>query len=466
MKTNRILVVDDEPGMCEVCSDSLQGVDGLQIETETDPTRAVERIRDEPYDLLLTDIRMPGLSGTDVLEAGRSADPDLPVIMITAFPTVDSAVECMKRGAVDYITKPFHPEHLVATVRRALEERRLREENSVLRRQVERGYAFNDIVGESASLDQVLDTIRRVADSDVDVLVHGETGTGKELIARSIHKLSNRANGRFVPVDSGAIPDALLESELFGHERGAFTGANSRSLGLMEYADGGTFFLDEIAELPLAMQAKLLRALQERKIRRVGGTEEIPIDIRVIAASSRDLEEMVREGRFREDLLYRINVVRVDLPPLRERRDDIPLLAEHFVKKTCEDSGRKVERVADEAMVALESYPWPGNIRELQNVIRRGVAMTRECCIGLGDLPDKVADAAKANGGRPLRGFFDEREQRVRTFEREYFARLLRRHDGDVTAAALDAKVPRGTLYRLLKENDMRASDFRASVEN
>jgi two-component system response regulator PilR (NtrC family) len=312
-------------------------------------------------------------------------------------------------------------------------------------------------------MQQVYSIIERVAASAVDVLVTGETGTGKELVARAIHRRSRRAAGPFVPVDCGAIPDALLESELFGHERGAFTGADARRIGLVEFADGGTLFLDEIGELPLPLQAKLLRVLQERRVRRVGARQENAVDVRVVAATARGIDAMVERGEFRRDLFYRINVVRIDLPPLRQRGDDIGLLAEAFANRAAQEMGRAALGLTGDAYQVLRGYAWPGNVRELQNVIRRAVAMTRGPRAGVEDLPDEIVAAAgrghEAEGAAV--GFFAQRAEHVARFERQYLSDLLARHLGDVTAAAREARLPRGTLYRLMKTNGLDGATFR-----
>ncbi|MDP1797329.1 MAG: sigma-54 dependent transcriptional regulator [Planctomycetaceae bacterium] len=325
---------------------------------------------------------------------------------------------------------------------------------------------FADFVGSGPAMQKVFTRIEQVATTDVDVLIIGETGTGKELVARSIHDRSRRMNGPFVAVDCGAIPENLLESEFFGHERGAFTGADAKRIGLLEYANGGTFFLDEVGELPLLLQAKLLRALQERKLRRVGGREEILIDVRVIAATARNLEQMIREKTFREDLFYRINVVRIDLPPLRMRGDDLGLLIEHFAQRYSREMGKAVVGITPEAYQVLAHYRWPGNVRELQNVIRRGIALTPGSMISLDDLPDEIVasagldEATEAVGGTAT-GFFAERERFVLKFERDYLTNLLRKHQGNVKSAALEAGLPRGTLYRLMKNHGLDGDQFR-----
>lgn len=307
----------------------------------------------------------------------------------------------------------------------------------------------------------VHDTIRRVADTDVDVLILGETGTGKELVAHSVHNLSHRNAGPFVPVDCGAIPENLLESELFGYERGAFTGADRQRTGLLESANGGTFFMDEVGDMPLVLQAKLLRVLQERKLRRVGGNAEVDIDVRIVAATSRDLDEMVRAKEFREDLFYRINVVRVDLPPLRERGDDLGLLTEFFAHQCAREMQRPIPAITAEAYAQLKRYHWPGNVRELQNVIRRAIALADGSRITVDDLPVSLVVAVDAEKGDGGLGYFEIRDEYLARFEKEYFRSLLERHRGNVKEAANEARLPRGTVYRLLGNHDIDPGEFR-----
>lgn len=461
MDDMRILIVDDEVGMLEVCNDTLDRLPHTDIVLENDSLVAARRLKDEHWDLLVADIRMPHLGGVELLRLAHEYAPDIDALMITAFPSVDSAVETMKLGATDYLTKPFLPDELRAAVRRILDNRRLRQENLLLRRQLERPYSFGEMIGSSEAMLKVFDTVERVAASNVDVLIEGDTGTGKELAARAIHSHSDRKDHSFVPVDCGAIPEDLLESEFFGHERGAFTGANRRSLGLMEFASQGTLFLDEIGELPLNLQAKLLRALQERCIRRVGGNSEIAVDIRIVAATSRSLDEEVRQHRFRSDLYYRINVVRIELPPLRDRLNDIPPLTRHFFARYAREMGLENAELDPAVPELLTSYPWPGNVRELQNVLKRLLVMAPGNCIGVADLPDEIRGAAGCglDAGQP--GFFDLRSQQLDAFERRFLRHLLETHGGDVTAAATDADVPRGTLYRLLNKHGLAPADYR-----
>ncbi len=467
MKKSKILVVDDEEGMLEVYVDTLQDLEGVEICPEKDSRKAAERLAEESFDVLITDIRMPGIDGVELLRIGRKYDPELPVLIITAFPSVETAVEAMKLGAVDYITKPFLPDDLLLTVRRLIRERRLNEENRLLRRQIERPFGFDEIIGKSPAMQKIFDTIKQIAPTNADVLIVGETGTGKELVARSIHRNSSRRNNRFVPVDCGAIPENLLESEFFGYERGAFTGAVTRNIGLLEFTDGGTFFLDEVGELPLHLQAKLLRVLQERKVRRLGGKEEIPVDVRIIAATSRDLKKEVEKGHFREDLYFRINVIQIELPPLRERDTDVLLLAEHFISRYAPESGKELYGLSEEAKKALLNYPWPGNVRELQNAIRRGIAVTCSQQLQLEDLPPHIAEFAKeeqrpTSPNQKKLGFFQMRELKIAEFEREYLIERLKETKGDVTAASKIAQIPRGTFYRLLKKYQIDPKKFRS----
>ncbi|MBI4624780.1 MAG: sigma-54-dependent Fis family transcriptional regulator [Verrucomicrobia bacterium] len=466
MPKARILIVDDEEGMLEVCADTLQRIPDTEIVLESQSGRAAERVVNESLDLLITDVRMPGVGGVELLRIAREHDPSLAVLMLTAYPTVKTAVEAMRLGAVDYIVKPFQPEELLALVRRLLESKHLRDENRLLRRQVERPFAFGELVGQSLPMRQVFERIQRVAESDVDVLIVGETGTGKELVARAIYQGSRRKHAAFVPVDCGAIPNELMESELFGHERGAFTGAQARSLGLLEFANRGVFFLDEIGQLPVRLQAKLLRVLQERRIRRVGGMKEIDLNVRVLAATSLNLEEEVRQNRFRLDLYHRIHVAQIELPPLRERAEDIPVLVHHFLDRYAKEMGKGAFELGPEVMEVLAHYSWPGNVRELQNVIKRTLALAPQTAISLQDLPDEIVARAGESFNHAGGGFFQVRERRLAAFEKQYFRDLLQSFRGDVAGAAQEAQLPRGTLYRLLKKHGLDPNDFRSGSNN
>ncbi|MDX1965109.1 MAG: sigma-54 dependent transcriptional regulator [Pirellulales bacterium] len=459
----RILVCS--PAGLSLPREELQRV--LRVEWVHAPstTEALRLAADTPCDLIIATHAPPTFDALELLGQALASDPAQPVIILDETPSVPEATQCLRRGAADYLAFPVGEEDLVAAVERVLRDRRRDAENRLLRRQVERTYAgFSDIIGASPPMQKVFGTIERLTGSSVDVLILGPTGTGKELIARAIHRRSPRAAQPFVPIDCGAIPENLIESELFGHERGAFTGAEARRIGLLEFADGGTIFLDELGELPLPLQAKLLRALQERKIRRVGGREELDVDLRVIAATSRDLDAMIRQGQFRQDLYYRVNVVRIDLPPLCQRGDDLGLLAEYFLHKHARETGRMITGFSPEAYQVLKQYPWPGNIRELQNAIRRALALTQGNKIEVDDLPDEIVVAAGTRGeavsDKP-QGYFALRDQHVARYELQYLSDLLARHHGDVPAAAREAKLPRGTLYRLLKNHALEPEDFR-----
>ncbi|MCI0566630.1 MAG: sigma-54 dependent transcriptional regulator [Acidobacteria bacterium] len=371
---DRILIVDDEKGMRDLLSIMLKN-DGYRVDAAESATRARELISRGSYDLVISDISMPDGSGVDVLRTARETQPDCIVILITAYASTESAIEALKLGAYDYIIKPFDVEELRIVLKNALEKRQLERENTLLKRELKETSRFDDLVGESPAMDQVKAMLDRVAPTNSTVLIWGESGTGKELAARAIHRRSPRRAKQFVSINCGALPDELLESELFGHVKGSFTGAVATKKGLFEVADGGTIFLDEIGDTSPAMQVKLLRVLQERQIRRVGGTEQLEVDVRIITATNQDLESMVREKRFREDLYYRINVIAIKMPPLREKREDIAALANHFLAKYTKIMGKRIRDISPDAMRQLMEYSWPGNVRELENVIERAVAL-------------------------------------------------------------------------------------------
>jgi DNA-binding NtrC family response regulator len=466
MKKPRILILEPTSAAVRQYRQALSPLGTPEFVATEVPVAALENLRAGSFDLAIVNLDATE-DGFAFLKDLRGLDAQLPLVVTTARPTVESATTAMRMGAGDYLAQPVDGEALRSAAERLLSDRRIEAEYELLRRQVERPYGFDDMIGGSPAMRKVFQTIEQVAGSDVDVLVHGETGTGKELIARSIHRRSRRAKGPFVPVDCGAIPENLLESEFYGHEKGSFTGAESRRIGLLEFADRGTFFLDELGELPLLLQAKLLRTLQERKIRRVGGREEIDIDVRIVAATARNLDEMIRQGQFRQDLYYRINVVRIDLPPLRERGDDIGLLAEYMAQRYGREMGREIKSITPEAYQVLKQYRWPGNVRELQNVIRRAIALAKGPLITLDDLPGEVVDAAgqgPSSGEGSVAGdvgYFELRDRQLASFEKQYLTELLSRHHGDVRTAACEAKLPRGTLYRLMKKHELDGESFR-----
>ena len=382
----RVLIVDDEQSLVDFLSVLCAG-EGLTVATAYSVGEARERLAESTPDLVLCDMMMPDGNGLDLLREIREADLPSSVVLMTAYTSTKSAIEAMKLGAYDYVPKPFDVDELKAVIERALEKSRLYEENVYLRRELEQRYGFGNIIGRSSRMRTIFGLIERVARTSSTVLIQGESGTGKELIARAIHFSSPRAGQRFLSVNCGAMPEALLESELFGHERGAFTGAVRDKKGLFQEADRGTLFLDEISEMTPTMQVKLLRALQEKVVRRVGGNLEEPVDVRIVAATNQVLAERLQRGEFREDLYYRINVIPIQLPPLRERREDIPLLVGFFLQKFSDQMGVPVKRISAEAMRMLEGYAWPGNVRELENLIERALALSTAAVLTAADLP-------------------------------------------------------------------------------
>ncbi len=401
----KILVVEDDEQLLEILVLFFQGK-GYFTKGVVTAEEALSIYED--FDIVLSDIKLPGeLNGIDLLERIKKSSPEVPVILITAYASVEDAVKALKMGAEDYILKPFDLETLEIVVRKALESSSLRREVEELRRELQAIYQEKKLVAKSPAMEKIMDLVRRIAPSDVNVLITGESGTGKTLLARVIHELSPRRRQKFVSINCAAIPEHLLESELFGHERGAFTGAVSKKRGLFEVAKGGTLFLDEISGMSLNMQAKLLTAIQDKKIRRVGGEEEIEVDVRIITATNQDIDEIVRRGEFREDLFYRLDVVRIELPPLRKRRQDIPLLVQHFIDQFNKKHDKGILGIEKDALVAMETYHWPGNIRELQNVVERAVVMETGSYITVQDLPEKLFQKKKIDSGINIEEFLE-----------------------------------------------------------
>src|SRR5262245_12203861 len=458
MSKARVLIVDDEKSMRDLLSITLEK-EGYDVDTAAGGELAIEMLHRETVDAVITDLRMPKVDGLQVLRAAKEISPDIAVIVITAVASTETAVEAMKLGAYDYLTKPFKLDEANLIVRNALERKRLKDENLYLRRQLETQHRFENIIGKSGRIAEVFDTIRKIADSPSTAMITGESGTGKELVARAVHFNSLRRDKPFVSVNCGAIPEGLMESELFGHVRGAFTGAVANKVGLFSAAESGTLFLDEITEIPPLLQVKLLRAIQTREIRRVGDTKDLKTDVRLIAASNRDLEGAVQEGILREDLFYRLNVIPIQLPPLRERREDIPLLVAHFLQKFGKELGKDVRGVTPEAMAVLERHHWPGNIRELENVLERAIVLGAGDMLTVDSLPESVRRE------RPVKGLENvdipedglDLEATLDTIEGRYLQRALDRTGGVQTKAAELLKMTfRQFRYKLQKHQMMR----------
>jgi two-component system NtrC family response regulator len=444
--TRKILVIDDDNSFRRVLEYNLQE-QGYEVKAASSGEEGLALFADQLPDLVITDMKMGGMSGLEVLKAIKAKSPETLVIIITAFGTVDKAVEAMKLGAYDYITKPINRDELKLVVEKALQANSLAEENRDLKQRLEDRVDFRSIVGTSDAMAEVFSLVRRVADTEATVLITGESGTGKELVARAIHEQSSRRASRFIAVNCAAIPRDLLESELFGHVKGAFTGALRDQQGKFQLADGGTLFLDEVCDLPLDMQPKLLRVLQDMEVSQVGSGKSIKIDVRVLAATNLDIEAAVSQGRFREDLYYRLSVIPVHLPPLRQRPADIPLLVRHFAAKT----GHPQVAFTDEALAALTGYPWPGNVRELENTVTQTLILRRSDMIGIQDLPQKILSGQKpavhgAIVNLPPEGYSLDR------LEREVVLEALERNNWNKSAAAAFLKIPRHVLlYRLEK---------------
>jgi len=443
----KILVVDDDPGMRKSLAIMLRR-EGYQVTEAPGGEVAVEQLGREVFDLVITDLKMEQISGLDLLLRVKQMSPAVEVILMTGVGTIESAVEAMKLGAFDFITKPFRLEEILLRVRNALEKRRLKEEVHLLRAEVTSALGVEGIVGVSEGIRQVLSTLPKVAQTDSTVIITGESGTGKELIARAIHAASRRAQGPFVSVSCAAFPEQLLENELFGHVRGAFTGALAARKGLLEEAHGGTFFLDEIGEAPPAIQTKLLRVLEDRTIRRLGDNRSIPVDVRILAATNRDLAVAVREKIFREDLFYRLNVIRLHLPPLRERREDIPLLARHFLAVHCRHLGRELAGFSPAALKALSEQDFPGNIRELSNMVEQAVALTAGPLIEVHDLPERLLHPSRE--AAPVQA--PSGPKSLADMERDLILERLQARRGNLNLVAKDLGISRTTLWRRMKE--------------
>ena len=449
-----VLVVDDEELLAKSCKQILAS-EGYTVHCEGRGKAALETLRRHRPEIVLTDLMLPDMDGLALLKEVRHLAPESLVIVITGFATVNSSVEAIQAGAYDYIPKPFTATQLRILIGRAAQQVQLARDNAHLRSELKRQQSFDGIVGTSEMLQQIFTVISRVAPTEASVLISGESGTGKELIARAIHSSSRRAERPFVAINCAALPDQLLESELFGHEKGSFTGADGLRRGLLELAAGGTFFLDEITEMSLDLQAKLLRVLQDKRIRRVGGEAEIPVDVRWLSATNRDPEAAIREGKLRQDLFFRLNVVPLRVPPLRTRPDDIPPLAQYFLKRYAKEYDRNGLSLAPEVLQVLRTYSWPGNVRELQNAIERMVSLSAgEEAITLADVPEELLRSRNGDGAARAvtadRPYHEAKADAIADFEKAYLSDLLRRHRGNISQAAREAGIDRKTIHRML----------------
>ncbi len=459
----RILLIDNEEGLCRMMEQILLD-HGYLPRAYTSPQKAVEEFQPGAWDLVITDIKMPGMSGLEVLQSVKEREKDIPVIMITAYATVDMSIQALRKGAYDMLTKPFEPDELIYRVKNALQQSDLLEENRELRKELEGKFCFDNIIGTSGGLKNILGKVEKVAVRDTAVLITGESGSGKELIAQAIHYNSPRHEHKFIAINCGALPETLLESELFGYKKGAFTGAKENRQGLLEAADGGTLFLDEVGNLPMNVQKTLLRFLQEKEFNRLGDTAPTRVDVRVLSATNSDLKQAVKDGSFREDLYYRLNVVNIHLPPLRERIDDIPLLAAHFIHLQNQKFGTQVKGFEKEAMQSLCNFAWPGNIRQLRNVIEACMAMeghdyiSRETLIQfidvIGDNHHETSSHVVSTPGEiPFNAALDR-------FEADLLKGLLKKHKGNVENAAREADMNMATIYRKIKKYNLRREDY------
>jgi DNA-binding NtrC family response regulator len=460
--TSKILVVEDEHAI-RLALKGLLKREGYAVELAENGEIAIEKLRAEPFDLVITDLALGrGASGMDVLHVAKEERPETGVVMITAHGSEKIAVEAMKTGADDYVPKPFDNDELRVIVARVLDRHRLERENRLLRERIQRDYGFDKLIGSGRAMERVFETIQKVAETDLSVMIRGESGTGKELVAQALHTSSSRRARPFIAVNCAAINRELVESELFGHEKGAFTGADRQRIGRFEAADGGTIFLDEIGDMAAETQAKVLRVLEERKLERVGSTETIEVDVRVVSATHRDLEEAARAGEFREDLYYRLKVVEIDLPPLRERIEDLATLSERFLGQVAKRLDREKKRLGEAALARLSRHSWPGNVRELRNVLERAAVLAPNATIMPEDLQLDSGSVERSPMPADLEQPFSEaKRQTVESFERQYLSEALREHEGNVSRTATSIGMVRQSLQQKIRELGLKAEEFR-----
>jgi len=452
MRNISVLIIDDDIEMLDMLSKVLQKKNYI-VETMSDAVKALQRIDEVPFDIIISDIQMPRVNGMEILRRAKDISVDTVVIMITAFGSVDSAVEAMKLGAYDYISKPFNIDEILLTLEKAAKQKMLQKEVELLREEVEKKYSFGNIIGKSKTMQEIFQLIRRIANTKSNVLIYGKSGTGKELVAKAIHYNSNRKNQPFVAVNCSAIPENLLESELFGHEKGAFTGAVTSQRGLFEAANGGTILLDEIGDMPPNLQAKLLRVLEDWEIRPIGSDRTRKVDVRLITATHRDLKQAVKKGIFREDLFYRLNVISIQLPELKDRPEDIPLLANHFLQKYGDEVGKRSMRLHPEAMAQLMRYSWPGNVRELENVIEQAVVLCAEDEITLEDLPESIRTTQPQD---VVVKELTDRYITLQELEKQYIQKVLEYTNHHQTKTSEILGIDRRTLYRKIREYHLK----------
>lgn len=448
---HNVLLIDDDHNILEVMKARLESKDYC-VSTATEPEEALMKAKDKVFDLALVDLKLAGKDGIELMEELHEINPEIPIIILTAFGTIKTAVDAMRKGAYSYITKPFDHRELLLQMKNCLEKSELTKEVKRLRDMVKNTYGFENIIGKSAKMRKVLEQVTQAGDVDSGVCIEGESGTGKELIAKSLHIVSSRKEGPFVAINCAAIPESLLESELFGYKKGAFTGAANNKKGYFDLAHGGTLFLDELSEMPLSMQVKLLRVLEDKEFYPLGGSETVNVDIRIVVASNKNLQEEVERGNFREDLFYRVYIIPIKLPPLRERKEDIPLLSKHFLKKSTGKTGKEIRGFSPTALQKLILYPWPGNVRELENTIECAVAMTNKDVI----TEDLILQTQQFEESG-LKPFKDAKQG----FEKDYLVQLIELTQGNITHAAKLAGKYRADLYELLKKHELRPTDFR-----